>query len=257
MGMMCKVPVAFLFLLAACGQAAEFDHSHALFGKVLSQSARGGLVNYSALKAAPSELNSYLDQLGGVSKADFQKWNLSQQIAFLINLYNASTLKLVVDNYPLTSIKKIGGAKGPGEQPSAKLFGGKVTLNKIEHEMLRRNYPEPRIHFALSCAALGCPVLREEPYTADKLDAQLADQARTFLSNPSKNRVDLQQQTLFLSPIFKWYAADFQKNSNSVQKYISQFFPRPVQEELKKGDFKIEYTDYNWALNDSSPSKGK
>jgi hypothetical protein len=247
--------MALLLWLAVCGQAADFDQSHALFGKVLAQSNQGGLVDYAGLKAAPRELKSYLDQLGSVSKADFQKWNLSQQIAFLINLYNASALKLVVDNYPVSSIKTIGGAKGPGEQPVAKLFGGKVTLNKIEHDMLRANYPEPRIHFALSCAALGCPALRGEPYTADKLDAQLAEQARIFLSNPSKNRVDLQQQTLFLSPIFKWYAGDFQRNSNSVQRYVSQFFPRPVQEELRKGEFKIEYTEYNWGLNDSNPRK--
>ena len=246
-----------LLLLASRGQAAGFDHSHALFGKVLKETAVGGLVNYSALKAAPRELNTYLDQLGAISKSEFQSWNLSQQIAFLINLYNASTLKLIADHYPVTSIKAIGGTKGPGEQAAVRLFGAKATLNKIEHEMLRSNYPEPRIHFALSCAALGCPVLRGEPYTPDKLDAQLAEQARVFLSNPSKNRVDLQQQTLFLSPIFKWYAADFQKNSNSVQRYVSQFFPRPVQEELKKGDFQIRYTDYNWTLNDLKPPTKK
>jgi hypothetical protein len=244
------------FCTGGCSSGAAFDHSHSGLSKVLTQVNQGGLVDYATLKSAPGALNAYLDELAVVSKPDFESWNKSQQIAFLINLYNASVLKAVAGSYPVSDIRKLGGpGKGAGEVQTARLFNKKVTLDSIS-QMLRRDFPEPRIHFALVPASLGGPPLRAEAYTPDKLDTQLADQARRFMSNPAKNRVDLQQRRIYLSPIFQWYAADFEKGSGSLLKYIAQYFPPPVQAELRKATFDIRYTDYDWALNDARALQG-
>jgi hypothetical protein len=240
-----------------CSSGASFDHSHAQYGKVLRQINKGGLIDYAALKSAPGDLNAYLNEASAISKSDFEQWNKAQQIAFLINLYNASMLKVVTDNYPITDIRKLGiTKKGAGEVQTTRLFKKKVTLDWIS-QMLRTDYPEPRVHFALVPASLGGPALREEPYMADKLDSQLADQGRRFMSSPAKNRIDLQQHAIYLSPIFKWYAADFEKGSGSLLRFIAQFYPPPVQEELKKGGFETRFTDYDWTLNDAKSLRPK
>jgi Protein of unknown function, DUF547 len=236
---------------SGCSSGAPFDHSHSRYAKVLQLINKGGLVDYAALKASPQELSAYLDQLSAVTKTEFEKWNKAEQIAFLINLYNASVLKVVAENYPIPDIRTLGsGKKGAGEVQTTRLFKKKVPLDSISL-MLRSDFPEPRIHFALVPASLGGPALRTEPYTADKLDSQLADQARRFMSSPAKNRIDLQQHAIYVSALFKWYLADFEKGSGSLLRYIAQFYPPPVQEELRKATFDIRYTDYNWALNDA------
>ena len=167
--------------------AAAVDHSHQLFGQVLDQFVRGGLVDYAKLKADPKDLTRYLDELASVPKSEFEKWEQPEQLAFLINLYNAQTLKLVIEHYPVKSIKKIGNIlKGPWDQRVVRLWGETVTLNTLEHEILRKDYDEPRIHFALVCAAHGCPPLRKEPYVAERLNSQLEDQGRAFFSNAAK-----------------------------------------------------------------------
>jgi hypothetical protein len=219
--------------------------------RVLKQFVKDGLVNYSALQKDPKALRDYLGQIAAVGESQFNHWTQSQQLALLINLYNAATLDLIVRHYPIASIKKIGSLlKGPWDQPVVNLFGKTITLNHLEHQILRKKYNEPRIHFAIVCAALGCPPLRAEAYTADVLEAQLADQARTFLDTKAKNRVDLEKRVVFLSPIFKWFAEDFEKQT--VLKFIAPYYPADVQKELNKGGFKIRYTDYDWALNDAS-----
>ena len=231
--------------------SAEFDQSHALFDGTLKHFVHDARVDYAELKAHPQDLNRYLDQVALVAKPEFRQWNQKQQIAFLINAYNAFTLRLIIDHYPLKSIKDIGSyVSGPWDQPVVHLFGETLTLDTIEHKMLRRDYREPRIHFALVCAAKGCPPLRNEAYVADRLDEQLDDQARKFLANTQKNRVDSREHVIYLSPIFKWYAADFEKKSGSVLAALKTYWPEKSQAALSSGGFKIRYTDYNWSLND-------
>ena len=250
-----------IFLLPLLGgftlaQATAFDHSHAPFDKVLQRFLHHGLVDYAGLKSDPRDLAVYLDQLAAVSQAEFQKWTEPQQLAFLINLYNATTLQLILDHYPTTSIKKIGNVvRGPWDQPIVRLFGETTTLDRVEHKILRKNYAEPRVHFALVCAALGCPVLREETYTAEKLDRQLTDQGRRFLGNAQKNRVDAKARVVYLSPIFKWFSEDFEKKSGSVLKFVQLYFPPEAQAALEQGSFKIRYTDYDWSLNDTAAAR--
>ena len=248
-----------MILLSLCAgpdrtaRAAEFDHTHALFDRVLKQHVKNALVNYAALKANPEELNRYLDQVAAVPERDFQRWTEMQQIAFLLNAYNAHTLRLIIDHYPVTSIKKIGGLfSGPWNLEIVRLFGQTTMLGYVEHQMLRKHYREPRIHFAMVCAALGCPSLRAEAYRADRLDEQLDDQARQFLAATPKNRIDASARVVHLSPIFKWFSDDFEKQSGSVLKFIQPYLPEPARAAVARGGFKISYTDYDWTLNDSA-----
>ncbi len=146
-------------------------------------------------------------------------------MAFLINAYNAFTVKLVTENYPLDSIKEIGGVFGsPWAQAFIPLFGQTLTLNQIEHSMIREPgvFDESRIHFAVNCASIGCPALRSEAYVASELDAQLQDSQRRFLSDRSRNRFDAAAGHFRVSKIVDWDADDFANQSGSLQAYLQR-----------------------------------
>jgi hypothetical protein len=240
-------------IIASQATAAEFDQTHALFTGVLTNYVKDARVDYAALKAHPQDLNRYLDQIAGVSKAEFKKWNEPQQIAFLSNAYNAYTMRLIIDHYPLKSIKDIGSIfSGPWDQPVVKLFGETMNLNTVEHKILRVNYAEPRLHFVLVCAAKGCPPLRAEAFVGARLEEQLMDQARLFLAEFTKNRVDTGKRVVHLSPIFKWYGTDFEKKSGSVLAALKPYWPKAAAAALANESFKIRYTDYDWSLNEQS-----
>lgn len=242
--------------LACFATAADFDHTHALLDKVLKGFGHAGLVNYTALQASPAELDGYLDQLAIVRQEDFRTWTENQQLAFLINLYNATTLRLIITHYPVRGIKDIGGAlTGPWEMPVVRVFGKKVSLGEIETKMLRKDFDEPAIHLALVRAARGSPELRNAPYVADRLPEQFVDQGRRFLSNPAWNSVDVRNRTIFLSPVFKWYRDDFVKRSGSVLEFVQFYLSPELADALGQGEFKIKYTIFDWSLNDFKAEK--
>ncbi len=217
-----------------------------LYESVLQQNVRAGLVNYAGIKSNPGQLNEYLKQTSLVSNEEFNSWSKDAQLAFLINLYNAQTLDLVADNYPVDSIKDIArDSGGPWEQPVVNLFDEKITLNALEHEVIRKKYPEARVHFALVCAALGCPVLIDTPYKAEILEDQLDRQTKVFLLDKSKNSIDTNTKVLRLSPIFDWFKEDFISQSGSVIAFVNPYFGNRAN-----NSFKIEYTNYDWSLND-------
>jgi hypothetical protein len=237
--------------LALCwANAAGFDHAHLLLDHTLNSHVRDSLVDYARLKAQRAELDRYLEHAAAVGENTFKTWDESQQVAFLVNIYNATTLQLIIDHYPVTSIKKIGSwLKGPWDQPVVNLWGRTLTLNELEHKILRVKYDEPRLHFALVCAARGCPPLRSEAYVASRLGEQLDDQARQFLADPQKNRVDANSRKVHLSPIFKWYGEDFVKKHGSVLAALKPYWPKS-EAGLVGDNFKVRYTDYDWTLND-------
>ena len=238
-----------LTLLAAVAHA--FDHTHDGFDAVVKAHVRDGLVDYAGLQAAPAPLDAYLARLAAVPRSEFSAWSEPERLAFLINLYNAATLKLIIAHYPLKSIRGIGLLPGAAwKQEGVALFGGKVSLDHVEHGLIRKDFREARVHFALVCAARSCPPLRAEAFTATRLDAQLADQGRIFLGDPAKNRVDLATRTVYLSEIFQWFAADFVAASGSVMKFVTPFFPAATQRALAAGDFKVVHPDYDWSLNE-------
>jgi len=225
-----------------------FDSSYSLYGTVLSRYVKNGLVDYTGLKSEPGGLGLFLESAERVSKRDFKDWSREERLAFLINVYNARTLRLVIDNYPVKSIKDIGsGGKDPWDEPVVKLFGETISLNELENGLIRKGFEEPRIHFALVCAAVGCPPLLDKPYVGDRLDAQLEAQTKKFLSDTWKNSFDERSMTLRLSPIFEWYAADFEAEAGSVPGFLIKYYTG-----LPTDGFIIVYTEYDWSLNDIS-----
>ena len=221
--------------------------------EVLSAYVHDGLVDYAGLKANRATLDTYLTTAGEVPVNTFQQWNKDTQLAFLINVYNATTLQLIIDHYPVKSIKSIGSVfKSPWSQDSVTLFGKKISLDTLEHKIIRKNYVEPRIHFALVCAAMGCPPLRDEAFRGETLNAQLDNQTRTFLQTTEKNRVDHDKKSLHLSPIFKWYREDFEKSDRSLQAYVAPYLASEVSLE----GYDLSFTDYDWDLN-QQPTDGK
>ena len=251
--------INFLILVLALGmsvtfsaRASGFDQPHPLLDQTVKHHVKNGLVDYADLKTHRQNLDGYLALTAAVSESDFKLWSEKQQLAFLINVYNASTLRLVIDHYPVKSIKDIGSIlKGPWSQPVVRLFERTMTLDDLEHKMIRVQVAEPRVHFALVCAARGCPPLRSEAYLGERLDAQLDDQAKKFLANSQKNRLDTAGRVAYLSPIFKWYSVDFEKKTGSVLAALKFYWPGNEGVAPGYGDFNIRYTDYDWSLNDS------
>ena len=218
-------------------------------------------VDYAAFKNQESELQAYLDKLGEVSRADFDTWSKEKQLAFLINAYNAWTVEFILTKYPdLESIKDLGSLfSSPWDKEFIPLLGKTVSLNDIEHGLIRgsKRYNDPRIHFAVNCASIGCPALREEAYTASKLEQQLEQQTERFLTDSSRNYI--KGNAIYLSSIFKWYDEDFEagfRGTKSIQSFIGLYADALKLDEkqlttLQKQDFSVKFLDYNWKLNAS------
>jgi hypothetical protein len=216
-------------------------------------------VDYAAIKAKHSELKTYLDSLSAVTQNEFDTWEKPKQLAFLINAYNAFTVELILTKYPdLKSIKDLGSFfSSPWSKEFVPLLGKTRSLDDIEHGLIRGSgkYNDPRIHFAVNCASIGCPALREEAYTESKLESQLHHQTDRFLSDMTRNMAH--DNTLSVSSIFKWYGDDFEKGfrgANSLQQFFSQYADElkliPAQQKaLKNNDMKVKFLDYNWDLN--------
>jgi len=227
------------------------DQSHGAWTKILQQHVQDGRVAYAELKKDDRPLQAYLDELSATCAADYETWSRKQRLAFWINTYNAFTVRLILDHYPIPSIRKIGWLPGAAFRkqfiPMTGLKGGVVSLNDVEHGTIRADFREPRIHFALVCAARSCPPLRSEAYRASDLNEQLENQARIFLNDPGKNRFDAQTKTLHLSRIFDWFRADFEAVSESLAAYVSQYMDDPG---IRDADVRVEFMDYDWSLND-------
>jgi len=236
--------IGFGFAGDVSSSGTNFDHQYKNYGLLLNDHVKNGKVDYGKLKTNSNVLDLVLVEFAGVSKGEFDAWGKSKQLAYLINLYNAATLDLVIDNYPLGSIKDIGK---PWDKRIVNIHGNNISLNHMEHEIIRKNYKEPRIHFALVCAAKGCPVIISDPYTGNKLESQLDASTRVFLSASDKNKIDDTNQLIVVSPIFDWFAGDFTAKSGSVVAFIAPYYSKNPQD-LKS--YQIKYTNYDWSLND-------
>ncbi len=233
----------FAVLLSLTSVGFGFDQNHTALTNVLQTFVNAeGKVDYEGLKANRAPLDEYLKTTSVVSLFEFSAWDVNTQIAFLINVYNAETLQLIIDHYPVASIKKIGALfKTAWEINSVQLFGVETNLDHLEHGILRENYSEERIHFALVCASLGCSPLRTEAYIGSQLNRQLNDQALRFMSQADKNRIE--GKNLYLSPIFDWFEEDFTRDGKTISEYVSPYMLGDT-----KGK-KIKFTNFNWDLN--------
>lgn len=218
-----------------------------------------GLVDYDELQIDRRPLDAYNASIQLTSQATYDSWSEPEQIAFLVNAYNSLTLKSIIDESPIkSSIKDIVGVwrfKRHG------LLQGEQTLNNIEHDILRKNFNEPRIHAALVCAAISCPYLRQEPFTGENLDTQLDEQVRIFLSRPEAFEIDRENNEVRLSAIFDWFKEDWapsyatddgfagNANEQAVLNFISTYLDEADSTYLKEGGYTIRYNDYDWSLN--------
>lgn len=244
--------------------SAPFDHEHKNFTKLLnahvqmSEDKTSSTVDYKNFNKA--DLNSYLKIVSAVTKKEFKTFSNDQRLSFFINTYNAYTIKLILDNYPVTSIKKIGYFfSSPWKKTFFKLFGEKTSLDQIEHSYVRADKKglgsDARIHFAFNCASIGCPALLNEAWTATKLSAQLDSAAKGFLKDHTRNRVNLKNKSVEISDIFKWYRGDFtNRNYNSLKDFLAVYADSIATTEKEKAlvkskKFSITYSGYNWDLN--------
>lgn len=223
--------------------------SHAIFNKLLKEHVDAkGMVDYKGFAKDKAELKSYLDLLSKNAPAD--SWSKDDQLAYWINAYNAFTIQLILDHYPVKSIKDIGAkvkipfVNTPWDVKFIKIGGETYDLNNLEHGIIRKKFDEPRIHFALVCAAKSCPRLRNEAFEGSRLDAQLDDQGSDFLNNPAKNSITAKQASL--SKILDWYGGDFKKKKDmSIKDVVNKFSKTKITD-----DTKISYQTYDWALNE-------
>jgi len=267
------------FLLATLpltSTAQSFDHDHKPWATLLKKHVvlidnnKSSQVRYAGFMQDRGELKAYLGTLSKVTQAEFNAWSKPQQMAFLINAYNAYTVEKILTRYPgIKSIWDFGKVFGnPFKDKFFTLLGREFSLDMIEHETLRKPgaYDEPRVHFAVNCASTGCPMLREEPYTAARLDAQLEEQTKRFLSDRSRNRYNAQDNALEVSEIFKWFTADwssgyrgFDGKSPAMQsreqffaKYAALLADTPAQQQaIAERKAAIKHLDYDWTLNDA------
>ena len=225
--------------------AAANALDNTLYAELLRRYVEDEAVDYKAMQRERSKLDRYLK---GFEATDPSKLGRDDRFAFYINAYNAYTLKLVLDHYPVESIKDIGGwLKSPWKIEFCNIGGELLTLDDIEHDILRPRFKDARVHFAVNCASKGCPPLRPEPYEGSRLDEQLDDATRSFLNDPRNTR--LEGDILWVSKIFSWFGEDF---DNDPADFVLRHAQGDLKTKLKerKGSVRVKYLDYDWSLND-------
>lgn len=265
--------------LAGCTEApppatVPFDHGHVLLDQVLQKHVENGLVNYRALQNDQETLNRYLQTLAGVDPKAYENWTRPQKLALWINAYNAYTLRVILDHYPVTrsifadplrrypadSIRQIPGVWGWRKWP---VMGGRFTLDRMEHTILRQQLKEPRIHFVLVCASMGCPLLESHAFDAEHLEQRLEQAAVNYLYRDHKIQVDRERNAVRLAQIMNWFAGDFAPDPQTAAFF--ERYPRDAigpltwvyryantadREFMRQGRFELSYLEYDWALND-------
>ncbi len=240
----------FLFLGCTNVQGGEFTAepvSHSSWSALLKKYVNDkGMVNYQGFIKDSLELNEYLSILES-HHPNKEKWSEKQQLAYWINAYNAFTIRLIIRNYPVESIKDIAGGipfiNTPWDVKFIQIEGETYDLNNIEHGIIRKEFQEPRIHFALVCAAMSCPRLRNEAYTAASLDEQLDEEATYFFNNTKKNKISTDKAEL--SKLMKWYSGDFENAAPDIITYVNRYSKTKLSQNAT-----IDYMDYSWKLNE-------
>lgn len=268
----CFIIIA-IILLGIQTESYANSVDHTVFDQILQTFVKNGLVNYKALKSNRSQLENYLKQIEQVNPSDFENWTKDVKMAFWVNAYNAITIEGILRNYPIqwggflakrrfpkSSIRQI---KKFWDTVFIKTMGKNLTLNQIEHDILRKKFDDPRIHFVIVCASIGCPVLENRAFFAENVNDRLDQASADFVTNPEKVRLDKEKNILYLSSIFDWYKKDFKISENSgiiLKKYkkkergIIEFVLKYIGETEKnyiiQNKLRIRYLDYDWSLNE-------
>jgi hypothetical protein len=254
-------------LLAALPHASAFDHDYRDYAALLRSHLRADGVDYAALRRDRAGLDAVVEQLAEPEAGLVRQWSRAEQLAFWINAYNLFTLRAIVDHYPIrsamftlqprNSIRQIDGVWTTLRWKAA---GRTVTLDDIEHKILRPDFKEPRVHFAINCASVGCPPLAAEPYRASTLDAQLDASARRYLAGARGLRIE--GATLRVTKILEWYGDDFvarfapdatgaaDRVERAIRGVVERFGPPAAADLARKPSTRIRFLDYDWSLND-------
>ncbi len=232
---------------------------HSLWADLLSAHVREeddgvARVDYAALAASKADLEklgTYLDTLQDTKVSSLAR---DEQFAYWANLYNAVTVEVILDHYPVRSIRDINispglFSSGPWGKPLVTVEGKELSLDNIEHDILRKNWDEPRVHYAVNCASYGCPNLATDPYTGKTLEAQLDAAARAYVNHPRGVRFD--GSKLVLSKIFDWYGKDFGTTRDEQLAAIAAHAAPDLAERLATHSGRIGY-EYDWTLNDTA-----
>jgi hypothetical protein len=218
---------------------------HSMFDELLKKNVHGSVVDYHGFQKNENKLDDYLKILEHV---DPGKLSRNEQFAFYINAYNAWTIKLILTGYPgVESIKDLGSFfSSPWKKKIARINGKVITLDAIEHSILRPKFKDPRVHFAVNCASKSCPPLRQEAYQGSRLDSQLNDATKRFVNDPKNNY--LKGQDLYVSRIFKWFGDDF---NNDITGFFIKYASKGLRNKLvkNKNNIDVSFLDYDWSLN--------
>jgi len=251
-----------------------FDQNHTIFNKLLQENVKDAKVKYQGFIDSVEFVN-YLKTLNNISPDDFNTWTDSQKIAFWINSYNAFTIKAIIDHYPIQRSFTLVGIfyapknsilqiPGVWKKLQFQAVGQNVTLDHIEHGILRKEFNEPRIHAAINCASISCPDLRNEAYIADKIDKQLDDSSKNFVNSKTKGvLIDKNESKIKVSKIFKWFGDDFFSNyhkqefndksdkQNGTLGFIYKYINDDEKIFLLNSNYKLKYMSYDWSLNEA------
>ncbi|WP_158861463.1 DUF547 domain-containing protein [Lunatibacter salilacus] len=252
-------PISYLLLLcclmgkASCqasslGQERSTPPTHELFDALLKKHVSSdGRVNYTGFIAEKETFQIYLDKLSN-NAPDRNTWSREEQLAYWINAYNAFTIKLIIDNYPVSSIQdlkptlNIPLVNTVWHLKFFKIGGEDASLDEIEHKILRKEFDEPRIHFAINCASFSCPPLLNEAFTAENLEAQLDKVAKGFINDPKRNKIA--RDKVEISKIFSWFKGDFTKNESLIE-YLNRYAQIKIN-----ANAKVSHLPYDWSLNE-------
>ena len=248
-----------------------FDYSHSAWDALLRAHVRlirvgaqvtASRLDYRGISADRATLRAYLQSLSAVTAAQYAGWAKAEQYAFLANAYNAFTVEKVLTRYPeIKSIRDFGTVIGnPWKDRFFTLLGTRQNLDGIEHDVMRKpgEFDDPRVHVAVNCASVGCPMLNDRAFTAERLDAQLDELFIRFMADRSRNRYDPTSKAVRLSRIFDWYRSDFSRGhkgffsmNDVVARYADQLADAPADRALlRSGSVPIEFLEYDWSLND-------
>ncbi len=254
----------------------NFDHSYSTYNSLLNEYVENASVNYEGFIDSRAEFETFLRTIGSVNENDYESWTQEQKLTFWINAYNAFTIKAIIDHYPIKRSFSLVGIfyapsnsilqiKGVWTKLQFRALDRMVTLDEIEHQILRKEFNEPRIHMAINCASISCPNLSKEAYVPQRLEQQLAQASIDFVNNPSKGiQIDEQKGKVKLSKIFKWFGEDFIPNyggtklfnnyslkENAVLNFTADYLEsQQTKEYLMNKKLKIGYLGYDWHLNE-------
>jgi hypothetical protein len=260
-----------LFFFSNQATAISFDHT--IFDTLLQKNVENGVVNYKALKADKSELAYYLRQIEQVDPIEFKNWSQAEQMAFWINAYNAITIEAILQHYPIQWGSLISRARFPKnsirqinkvwDTVFIKVMGKELTLNQIEHDILRKQFSDPLIHFVIVCASIGCPKLESRAFYANDLHQRLEQATQNFISDSKHVKLNKNENTIYLSSIFEWYKEDFKiqsetkgqftkykKSERGVMEFIVYRLSQEDRQFVLENQPKIRYLKYNWTLNE-------